>query len=97
MSDGCRTDDCGPTYLTQHARATTEHEVASPSAPREPTDPTEQAHLQGEPAQAAAAPNPLRAHYELCVDPDCPLAYAYGDDDHWHFIGSAIHPAWDVP
>lgn len=33
----------------------------------------------------------LDEHYERCVDPDCPVAYAYRDPfpavDHWHYRG----------
>ena len=39
-------------------------------------------------------------HYERCTDPDCPVRHAYDVErgqPHYHFTGSDIHPAWDVP
>lgn len=37
-------------------------------------------------------------HYELCTDPDCPVAYAYRSPfpevDHWHYAGQpALEPS----
>lgn len=40
------------------------------------------------------------SHYVRCVDPACPVAYAFAAEQrqpHYHFTGSAEHPAWDVP
>jgi hypothetical protein len=54
-----RTDGPDPTSIPGHAGTTTEHEVASTTSPGQPTGPTEQAHLQGEPTTSPRPPSPV--------------------------------------
>lgn len=59
-----RLADTGPRsdVQDQHARTTSEHEVAGPTDARQPTNPPQQAAVQGEPAQAEAGPLTITVH-----------------------------------